>query len=115
MHREKKFPSNVDVKIISAKYGLINANTLIEYYDQRMTTQRANELKPLIQKSLGADFRQNEYTEVYIDLGKDYLITISGVEIPASITQLTAYGRIGERLSRLKEWLTQRASEESLR
>ena len=39
--REGYWPQNMDVLILSAKYGLINASTFIADYDQRMNRERA--------------------------------------------------------------------------
>jgi len=41
-----------EVLILSAKWGLISGNTLLPYYNQRMTEQRAAKLRPLIIKRL---------------------------------------------------------------
>ena len=38
--------------ILSAKYGLINADTIIEPYDQIMTPERAKELLPQVKEAL---------------------------------------------------------------
>ena len=40
--REGYWPENLDVLILSAKYGLLKPDTLIEDYDSRMTQERAS-------------------------------------------------------------------------
>jgi len=40
----KAKPQNLDILILSAKYGLISSNESISYYDQMMTAERAEEL-----------------------------------------------------------------------
>lgn len=51
LNREGDLPENLDVFIISAKYGLINSEMLIENYEQKMDYKRARELnKPIISK-----------------------------------------------------------------
>lgn len=37
-----------DVYILSAQYGLISSEQPIDYYEQRMTAQRAEELRPRV-------------------------------------------------------------------
>ncbi len=45
--REGYLSENLDMLILSAKYGLIEANTPIESYDLKMTKQRAQELQAI--------------------------------------------------------------------
>ena len=40
--REGYWPENLDMLILSSKYGLIDLSTPIAYYEQRMTRTRAN-------------------------------------------------------------------------
>ena len=42
--RERVWPPQLDVAVLSAKFGLIGALTEIEDYDQRMTSERAAQL-----------------------------------------------------------------------
>ena len=43
LKREWNLPDNLDILIISAKYGLINSEMQIENYDQKMDYTRARE------------------------------------------------------------------------
>jgi len=52
--RDGYLPKNLDILIISAKYGLLEQKSLIENYDQLMTKERAKELRNSI-SSLLAD------------------------------------------------------------
>jgi hypothetical protein len=47
--REGYWPENLDMLILSAKYGLLDLDTVIEHYDLRMTSEQALQLKPLNQ------------------------------------------------------------------
>ncbi|PIO47426.1 MAG: hypothetical protein CMR00_10540 [[Chlorobium] sp. 445] len=58
LERKHAFPKNLDVLILSAKYGLVHPRTLIEYYDQKMTHARATELAPSVSKALDRILRQ---------------------------------------------------------
>jgi hypothetical protein len=110
--REDNWPKRLDVLILSAKYGLIEASTPIAHYEQRMTRQRAIELHPQTLQVLQSYAEQNIFHEVYVDLGQDYAFAIRGIEQLFSKPSVTfAAGRIGERLSHLKTWLIERCKE----
>jgi cytoplasmic iron level regulating protein YaaA (DUF328/UPF0246 family) len=105
MKREGVFPENLDIKIISAKYGLISDNSTVSYYEQKMTKCRATELKSQIEQSLNNSITDEIYSEVYIDLGKEYMTTVEECIEKFGCNFIIASGRIGERLSYLKSWL----------
>ena len=105
MQREKTLPSNIEIKIISAEFGLIDLQTLIPLYDRKMDALRANELKLQIQTGLNQVFLRKKYIEAYVDLGQQYLLTLEEFRKPPETKFLIARGRIGERLANLKKWL----------
>ena len=110
--REDNLPQGLDVLILSAKYGLIEASTPIAHYEQRMTRHRAIELHSQTLQVLQSYANQNIFQDVYVDLGQDYALAIRGIEqlfSKASVTYAT--GRIGERLSQLKTWLIEKSKE----
>ena len=124
MHREVNFPENVDVLIISAKYGLISLYELIEDYDQCMTAERAAELAPIVQElltgeiiggngngdgTLGIHFYK--YDEAFIHLGKTYRQTLEGFHW-GLIRTLEASGGIGLKNRQMKVWLERAYLEE---
>ncbi len=99
---------NLDIYIISAKYGLVGSLDYIELYDMEMTAKRAEELKNTINKSLDSIFEQNQYSEVLINLGKNYLRALDGFTKKLNNQDCNIViisGRIGERLHRMKKWL----------
>jgi hypothetical protein len=105
--RENNQPEGLDILILSAKYGLIEASTPIANYDQRMTAQRAKVLQEQVKQKLQSYVQNNNCQKVYIDVGRDYLPAIGDLRplfLQASITY--AHGQIGERLAQLKQWLT---------
>ncbi|MBD1932503.1 MULTISPECIES: DUF6884 domain-containing protein [Cyanophyceae] len=104
--RDGYWSNNLDVLILSAKYGLIEACTPIANYEQRMNCKRASELKAQVTQALQTYARLGVYCEVYVDLGQDYLPAIEGLADLFKGLQVTyADGRIGERLKWLKHWL----------
>lgn len=112
----KNKPKNLDIIILSAKYGLINSKKSISYYDQIMTIKRAEELSLEVMIGLEEILREKCYNEIFINLGKTYMLALDG-----SRNMLDEYnvhrtsGQIGERLHQLKNWLiTIKAEEKGL-
>jgi len=103
--RDGSLRPDLDIKIISAKFGLIDGLSAIPYYDQRITKAVVDQLKPQITVKLNEYLKVEKYSEIYVDLGKDYLAALKGVTLPANVKQIYATGRIGQRLSSLKKWL----------
>lgn len=102
----KNKPENLDILIISAKYGLIRYNEKISDYEQIMTVERVEELANDIYVKLKEILKMNNYDHIFINLGKTYALTLE-----RSKTMLSRYnvywanGQIGERLHQLKNWL----------
>lgn len=102
----KNQPKNLDILILSAKYGLISSDNLISYYDQIMTPKRVEELAMEIMVKLERIFRNENYDEVFINLGKNYLPALDGSKKILDEHNVNwANGQIGERLHQLKTWL----------
>lgn len=107
MKREEKLPPNVDIKIVSAKYGLIDWDKPIKYYEKRITPDRAKALQPQVMPKLNDLLSSNGYTEIFINMGNDYMPVIDGFKkfIPNSTKLFQAEGRIGQRMAQMKEWI----------
>jgi hypothetical protein len=95
------------IYILSAKFGLIPAAQQIPYYDQRLTPQRATELQPDVFKALSRIFANRTYEQIYLAVGRDYALTLNGVEALTPQTTLITYasGSQGKRLAQLHDWL----------
>ncbi|MFN3385045.1 MAG: DUF6884 domain-containing protein [Candidatus Thermochlorobacter sp.] len=105
LEREHAFPKDLDVLILSAKYGLIPAETLIGYYDQKMTRKRATVLAPSVSEKLDSVLRQKKYSEIFINLGKHYLVALQlSHELPKHYVRYAA-GGIGSRMKQMKQWI----------
>jgi len=97
---------NLDIIIISAKYGLIKSNTIISYYDQKMSKKRASELSISIKPKLEEVLSEKYYDAIFVNLGKIYEISLKDSEkILKNYNVIRANGQIGERLHQLKHWL----------
>ena len=107
LKREGKFPGNVDVLIISAKFGLLKPNEPIGCYDLKMNSKQAIKLNKNIISALGKYLEGKEYGEVFINLGKDYMLSVSGYEelLPKNAKIILAEGGIGQKMSQMKKWL----------
>ena len=96
---------NINVLILSSKYGLVDSSCPIEYYDELLTDKRVCELLPLIERDLTAFIATHQPREVYCCLGETYWSLIRDVLEYSNITHSNAKGRIGEKLAELKKWI----------
>ena len=96
-----------DISILSARFGLIPATHPIPEYDERMTTQRATELKPLIGAELSRTLGALHYSHILLCMGRAYLEAIDEVSLNlANTVALTAAtGSLGRQLVGLHGWL----------
>jgi hypothetical protein len=105
LQREQSFPPDVQIKIISARFGLIDSEAEIPYYELRMNRDLASKLGKQAATELNKYFNQQKYTEIYVDAGGYYQASLSnfleGYDCPVTL----AKGRIGERLHALRNWL----------
>ena len=98
--------SDMDILILSAKYGLITHDERISNYDQRMTKQRALDLRDETTTKLVSVIKTHDYHEVYVDLGAAYRYAIDFNDpVLRSINFKFNEGTIGIRLHNLKTWL----------
>ena len=95
------------ILILSGNYGLIDPNTPICEYDCRMTTPRAEELRPEVLERLGNILRNSPIRSVGLCLSRDYRQAVDGLEsrLPEGTTVEAIGGGLGRRLTRLREWL----------
>jgi len=107
LQREGKFPKNIDILILSAKYGIIKPTTKIRYYDQIMTEERAVYLNGEAHEKLAKLIEQNNYNRVIINLGKTYHMAIEGFEklIDSNREIVEIDGGVGDRAKKMREFL----------
>ena len=92
----------MNLYILSAKYGLISGDILIPDYDLRMTADRAEQLKPAVQRSLNLILSLYQYDEIFIAMGKLYREVVM---LPSDSRVVVAEGGIGEKSAALYRWL----------
>jgi hypothetical protein len=77
--REGEMDTRIDICILSAKHGLIDADEKISWYDRRMDQERAAELAPSVQANL--EGRVNGiYDHVIVNVGGTYREALAGIE-----------------------------------
>ena len=104
--RDECFRTDLDIRIISAKFGLLAWDAEIEYYDQLMSKEQAHKLRPSIQENLESFLDGRDYNKLFINMGATYLETLEGFEWKKHFTEkIEAKGRIGEKSSQLKSWV----------
>jgi hypothetical protein len=100
---ERGWPPGLCIKIISAKYGLIDATTFIETYDQRLDEAIARHKTRQVLKALA---RFGKPSSVFVNLGKDYLPAIEGIDRLFQKDRIVhAEGGIGLKMAQMKRWL----------
>jgi hypothetical protein len=103
--RAGRFSPELDIVIISAKYGFVEPDDEIGYYDQRMDTERAEELNDDVVNSVADKVAEEGYTKVWVNLGNDYLPAIDGLEtvvdVPVGYIEGCGIGMKGKRLKHL--------------
>ncbi len=95
-----------DIFIISAKYGLITPDTAIEYYDQKMTKDRASSLEAIVSSELLRLLsKEPVYNNIYLCLGKLYMKVIRFALPYFEYKEIK--GGIGVKLGKLKKIITE--------
>lgn len=94
------------VLILSARYGLIDANRETPDYDLRMTPAAADALRPDVLRVLGERLAEG-FAEVGVCLGRDYQTAVAGFEdlVPPGTAVTPITGGQGTRLRNLRAWL----------
>jgi hypothetical protein len=100
---ERGWPAGLQIKILSAKYGLIDATALIEPYDLRLNEDSARKMNAQVIRDLKG--LQNPET-VFVNLGKDYFPAVKGIEQAFPDARIRfAPGPIGRKMQAMKRWL----------
>lgn len=103
LRSEPTLSSCIKLMVISAKYGLIEDNAYISYYDQRMTASVAAKQRDSNTAKLKSFIERDKPESIVIVMGSVYLQSIdySDMTIPYRVIN----GEIGTMLHDLKEWL----------
>jgi hypothetical protein len=101
------WPGDLDVAILSAKYGLIEPDTSIDTYDEIMTPSRAERMQHVVHDKLLRLVESRGYRQLLVFAGKDYLraLRVSPFWLPRNLAVDVAVGGIGMKLHRLRMWV----------
>ena len=103
--KKQGVPDNVDVAILSAKHGLIRADTKIKDYDQLMDTNRANEFKQDASQMDRIKNTLDGYDKVVVQGGKNYKDVIRAASGDANVTEIPGGRGIGDQRKSVKSAL----------
>jgi len=100
---ERGWPAGLQVKILSAKYGLIDATELIERYDQRLVPDVALRIN---RRTIAELAKIPSPSSVFVNLGSGYLPAVAGLSRAFPRSKITyARGPIGMKMRAMKRWL----------
>ena len=106
IERDAGLPASLDIGIVSARYGLLSPQSLIHYYDSRMTNGDAARIRPGVCEGLRTLIAQNQYSKVFVNMGKRYLPAIEGLEdLLPGVEVIYAKGGIGQKGAAMKRWI----------
>lgn len=95
------------ILILSGRFGLIRSSRAIPDYDQRITPERAVQLRRTVHARLRQAYTRTTELEIGICLGREYLAAVAGLEqaVPPGVRLTVIGGGLGRRLTNLREWL----------
>ena len=105
---KKNSAENLEIVIISAKYGPIRSTEIISYYDQVMTVSQAAGMRREVSEGIMNIVSGENFRRIFISLGFPYNLAISEELIgflDKNFYLQVAHGPIGKRLHQLKVWL----------
>lgn len=101
--------SSLSVLILSAKYGLIESERVIPWYDQRLSHASADRLRPQVLETARRVLGSHPWHAVGLCAGKEYRSVLGGLTevLPAGVRLELLGGGLGKRLAALRDWLRQ--------
>ncbi|WP_342708156.1 DUF6884 domain-containing protein [Natrinema salaciae] len=104
--REETVNSNIDVGILSAKYGFVKSDEKITAYDRQMNSERAMEIGSTMREELRNYISHEGYDRIIINAGKEYRKAINGFDdgLSVDIYEITGDG-LGLKGRSLKRFL----------
>ena len=104
--REDTENADIDMCILSAKYGIVDPSEQIPAYDHRMDAERAREIGPEVRDELRRRITDNGYKNIVINVGKDYRRALSGFDNGLNVNTYMIEGDgIGMKGKALKQFL----------
>lgn len=107
----KREPKDLQVAIISGKYGLLKPEDKIAVYDQIMTVNFAHSIRAQVSDEIAKSLREITPSTIFVNLPFPYSAVISPALFDAlddGWTAIFASGTQGRRMHQLSEWLKSR-------
>jgi hypothetical protein len=106
---------DLEVYVLSAAFGLIPGLHRVPCYDQSMTVEQADALRPQVLACF-AELMGKEYTHLCLGLSQRYLRALQGWTdlVPAGLAVTQTDGPMGIKLGQLHAWLQGEAWEPSM-
>lgn len=103
-------PSNakqLDIYILSARFGLLHSQELIGDYDQKMTPTLARNMRRQVLQRVEEEILSKKYDEIFISMGKTYWFALTGLaDMVSTPTALVISDEpAGKKLTALHHWL----------
>lgn len=97
----------LEIRILSAKFGLIGPGEMIPDYDCRLTADAAKRLRPTVLAKLRTVLQSSQVKAVGLCLGRDYGQVVGEIEtyLPVGTRLEHLSGGLGRRLTQLRDWL----------
>jgi len=89
--------------ILSAKHGLLWSDSHIYNYDERLTKEKAKDIRANVETFIGRWAPEGKFKNIFIWAGKDYLDVLPKAFLAHSNVHV-ATGAIGQKLHLLKQW-----------
>lgn len=112
--REGKL-KNTDILIVTEKRGLIWSNDKVPLYKiggkmgfLSLDEKTIEKLRHKNLKKIGEILSQNRYSEIYVNVGKQYMKLIEGFEEFAPCKLTYAKGGLGEKATHMRDWILSR-------
>ncbi len=104
--RTGEFREDTDIVILSAKYGILEADEPITAYDQIMSENRAEELNEDVVDSIESAVDAGGYDRIVLNMGKTYRQSLAGLtdQITVPVAEIEG-GGIGEKGGELHQFI----------
>jgi len=101
-----EWEATITVRIVSARYGLIEPQQVISTYNERLTSKVAQLHGDLWARQLREVVLNHSFRAVHVNLGRDYLSVLPNLDTLFGATPLDrATGGIGVRNAQSRRWL----------
>jgi hypothetical protein len=106
-YRREVLDPTLTVLILSAEYGLIEADQQISYYDLRLTRTSASAMRSRVLERARHFLDSNDWKTIGLCAGREYQVALEGLSslVPDGVPFDLIQGGLGPRLTRLRDWL----------